>query len=963
LPSNLRPGALPGAAAIVLTALLLSSTAYAVAAPGLDWRTLRTACCDVHFPVELEPVARRVAVIADESVRNASELLKSAPLNRVQVVLHDVTDSPNGFTQVVPYDVIDLRAITPQGDSDLANTDEYMRLLVQHEILHVVHLDTISGVPAVVNIVLGKVWPPNVIQPRLIVEGLATYAETRFTDGGRLRSTLFKSDVLLGALANDLWDLDDVANYSRRSPGAGAAYSYGASFVEWLSRRYGPEIWAAIAHDYGGDLIPYAMQRSVEKATGHDVETDYRAFLDDVRAEAELLRDAAAARGGPTKARRLTRVGGAVGTFRFDGDDVVVAWNPPNGPPGLYRLGDITTGTPRLEPRVRLNEAADVALVDGRVVLSQVENVDGWRNFGDLWRLDDDGALRRVTRGARLSHPSPLSGSHEVVAEQRTALDSAVVRVDVDTGAMVDVIRSSEGPIWYTPEASPDGASVVTSRWMPGGARDIVEIDVATGAQRVLTHDGATDLEPSYTPDGRHVLFSSDREGMFSIYAVDRETRVVHRVVDSLGVTHRPRATPDGRAVIYVDTHVDGQDLYAAPLDLSRAPVVGDAAPAPPERALTPPTAAPLEAYNPFPTLLPQYWLPIVATDPTGAPAVGAAVVGEDAAGLVSWSAQATYGTGLGRPRVSSTWRIQDLPLPLVLNGEWRTDRSSAVRRTDGLPDEQQETVLRGAVSLQVPFFRQRRGSHSVGVGYTRELHFVENPITSPPDARAPVYPPSANVAALSLDWGYNGVESYRDSISTERGFTSFLRLRHGNRLLGSEQDITELFVDARTFEPVPGLGGHVVGLYLSGGVGFGDRLRRTSFFLGGFEDRDITRDLLEGFRSAGGALRGYPTFAMSGDAEALATLEYRFPLVEVERGPSTLPLFFERVHAALFTDLGSAFSGAPLATQFRAGVGAEIRAQIVVGYYGFLLLRFGYARGVMQGGVDQPYMVVGVPY
>ena len=145
-------------------ALFLAS----VAAPHLDWRTIHTRCCDVHYPHDLEREARRVGTIADESVDNASAFLESAPQERVQIVIHDVTDSPNGFTNVVPYDSVELRAITPEGDSELGATDEYLRLLVQHEILHVVHLDTIHGVPAVVNVVVGKVWPPNIIQPRFI---------------------------------------------------------------------------------------------------------------------------------------------------------------------------------------------------------------------------------------------------------------------------------------------------------------------------------------------------------------------------------------------------------------------------------------------------------------------------------------------------------------------------------------------------------------------------------------------------------------------------------------------------------------------------------------------------------------------------------------------------------------------------------------------------------------------------
>lgn len=976
------------AIALVVVALA-SGPASGAAAPHLDWRTIRSKCCDVHFPAPLEPVARRVATISDESVAIASAFLDSAPLDRVQVVLHDVTDVPNGFTQVVPYDLIDLRAVTPDSDSELGVTDEYLRLLIQHEMLHVVHLDTIHGLPRAVNLVIGKVWPPNLVQPRFVVEGLATYVETRFTGGGRLTSTQFHSEIVIAALAGDVWQLDDLSSYSRRNPGGGAAYAYGAAFIEWLSGKYGSHIWSAIAHDYGGTIIPYAMQRSIEAQTGRSLEDDYADFTAQVSAYANELRAGIDARGGATKARRLTRVGGSVRTPRFLSDGtLVVSIDPPNAPPGIYAIAGLPRALPVLEPIVRTNQAADLVVVDDQVFFTQSDVTRGWFSFNDLWRASGTGAIERVTFEARLRAPAEIPGTRSIVAEERSALGAALVIVDVDTHVTRDLVRatSQEGTVWFSPSVSPDGTRVVVSRWSPGGARDIVEINLDNETAReaepahevVLTRDGAQNIDPVYTLDGAHVLYVSDRDGPFCIYALDAldatratGTRAVRRIVDTLGLARMPRPTPDGKGVVYVDTHVEGQDLYVAALDIAAAPVVSTT---PPGARALPPYArrhsapasaadAPLEDYNPLPTLLPRYWIPLVATDATGAPAVGAAVVGEDAAGLFSWAAQATWAFGLQRPRVSSSWRFQDLLLPLTVSGEWRTDVSSALRRTDGLPDVQQETVLRAAANVQLPYLRSRRFSQSVNVGYARELHLVENPVTSPPDARSPRYPPSGTIGALTFDWSTSSIESHRDSVSGERGFATFIRLRHANALLLSDHELTELFVDVRAFQPVPGLGGHVLGAYLSGGVAFGEPLRRTAFSLGGLDARDITRDLLEQRRSGGGLLRGYASVALVGDASTLATLEYRVPLWEVERGVSTLPLFFERVHAAVFTDLGLAFNGVPVPSRFRASLGAELRANFTLGYYGYFLLRAGYARGVSRDGIDQPYLVLGFPY
>ncbi|HEY4224138.1 MAG TPA: BamA/TamA family outer membrane protein, partial [Myxococcota bacterium] len=478
-----------------------------------------------------------------------------------------------------------------------------------------------------------------------------------------------------------------------------------------------------------------------------------------------------------------------------------------------------------------------------------------------------------------------------------------------------------------------------------------------------LVGDASQNLNPTYTSDGSAVLFSSDREGMFSIYAVERGSKTVHRIVDSLGLAKYPRATPDGLGVIYVDTGLDGNDLYAAPLDVAHAPVVERGPPAPPVAELTPESSADTERYNAFGTLLPHYWIPLLATDAAGGPALGAAVVGADAVGQLSFSAQATYGFAIERPHLAATVRFADLYTPISVSGEYRTDRSDAVRRNDGQPEVEQQQVLVGGASVSVPLFRGERFSQGLTLGYARELHIVETPETSAPDAKAPVYPPDANIGAVTLDWSYDGIDAFRDSVSNERGFTSFLHLRHAERLTGSTQDITEAVVDARAFTPVPGLGAHVVGLYLSGGVAIGNPLLRDTFFLGGFQDRDITSDLISGNRSGAGVLRGYPSSAFQGDAFALGTVEYRFPLLEIEHGFATVPIFFDRVHGALFSDLGEAWDGVPNAKKFRASVGVELQLQVTLAYYGLFLVRVGYARGVSQGGVDQPYVVLGFPY
>jgi hypothetical protein len=108
--------------------------------------------------------------------------------------------------------------------------------------------------------------------------------------------------------------------------------------------------------------------------------------------------------------------------------------------------------------------------------------------------------------------------------------------------------------------------------------------------------------------------------------------------------------------------------------------------------------------------------------------------------------------------------------------------------------------------------------------------------------------------------------------------------------------------------------------------------------------------------------LRGYPVVAEAGNYYTLANAEYRFPIVNVDRGPSTLPIFLNRISGAAFVDCGAAFDD-PKSAQFKTGVGGELWFDLTLGYILGFTFRAGYAKGVSTGGIDKTYFVAAVPF
>src|SRR5207245_2194334 len=97
----------------------------------------------------------------------------------------------NGLTTVAPTNRITIFAAPPAGDHGLLFFDSWLRLVTTHELAHVFHLDRSRGLWDGLQRVFGRAPGlfPNEYQPSWVTEGLATYYESKFTNGGWPRGT------------------------------------------------------------------------------------------------------------------------------------------------------------------------------------------------------------------------------------------------------------------------------------------------------------------------------------------------------------------------------------------------------------------------------------------------------------------------------------------------------------------------------------------------------------------------------------------------------------------------------------------------------------------------------------------------------------------------------------------------------------------------------------------------------
>jgi serine/threonine protein kinase/Tol biopolymer transport system component len=125
------------------------------------------------------------------------------------------------------------------------------------------------------------------------------------------------------------------------------------------------------------------------------------------------------------------------------------------------------------------------------------------------------------------------------------------------------------------PAFSPDGRHVLFSSSRSGNL-DIWEMDTESGALSRLTDHPGQDWDPAYTPDSRSILWSSDRSGVFEIWHAARDGSGARQISQDGVDAENPTMTPDGQWIIYLSGRDEQPGAWKMRADGSEAtPVVG----------------------------------------------------------------------------------------------------------------------------------------------------------------------------------------------------------------------------------------------------------------------------------------------------------------------------------------------------------------------------------------------------
>ena len=901
--------------------------------PRFRFKTIESGRIRVHFHLEVEAPARRTMALALEVLPRLEERYR-VRVPSLDIVVDDAKDSPNGLATSFPYPYVEIRAASPDG-AESGPTESWLRLVVTHELTHIVHIEQARGVFGFGRHIFGRApfLFPDAFQPTWFIEGLAVREETRGTAFGRGRHTFTRMLVDEAARDGQLQRIDQATLGLDVWPFGNTAYLFGEEFLSWLERRYGPDSTRDVALSQSSSL-PYLDERTFRKVTGRSLTALWREF-------AEQRSRGLAAVGSPTDPpfELLTDRGVIQSSPRLSPDRSLLAYTSRT----LDGLGEIRLMNPDGSSDRRLTSRLSGGTLawsrDGTfIVFDETNPVRKFESRSDLHRVDvRTGHRIRLTTGRRASEPdlgrtNGPAGS-TIVFVQRFP-DRSELSLLADDGTSRVLTESPAGTEWSQPRLSPPGDVVVAAR-MEGGFLDLVLVDASTGAATPLTHDRAMDAEPAWVDD-QTIIFRSDREAnAFRLFLVDRDGSGLRRVENSPNNAFTPEVHLEAKTVFYARYSSRGYDLARALFDEGGA--VGafhDDLPA--FMGEPPPFDGAASPYRPWSSLRPRFVTPYVESD-SDEWRVGLATAAFDPLLRTTYGLAGSWGTRVSKANALAYLRYDRF-----------TPTFTALARVESSPSSRgTRDLVEGRVSADFPLERSTLRSQVVDLTLRRRRETLD--------------PATLDTGVLAMSWQLDSTRTYPMSISPEGGVKLRVAATRELKALGSDLDFGKVIVDGRAYAR---LGRTVVALRAGAGWTFGPRVPRGAFGVGGLPSPAY----LDPVGDEPAVLRGYDSpdgqdESRYGRKIAFGNIDWRVPLGHPQRGIRALPFFLRHLHMTASVDAAVVGDGSLNLSSARLGVSLALGADMLIGHRIPLTVLGGLGQGLNRDGRTLTWFSIGFPF
>lgn len=528
---------------ITLLAPIVQAASYD---PDLTWRTLSTEHFSIHFHGGEEQLAEEMATVVELVYEKMTKELNWEPKEPTEVVLIDNTDSANGYAQYLPKNTIVIYVTAPESTTTLSLYEDWNDAIFTHEYTHILHLDTVARWNAALRYVFGRIIAINGLAPGWVVEGQATMQETWHTPAGRGRASIPDMIKRTATISGHFPPLGTMDGFQTANPGGNNRYLFGQDFMNFIAQEHGEQVWTEWNHNYGGG-IPYLLPS--KKTFGVRLPVLY----DDWKASAEqryAKQKADIESAGLTPYTLLTGASRncAGATFSPDGSKIVYSCYSLKDGSSVYISAP--NGADEYEAiRGTFGRYFGWRADSKAFAYSALRTVNRFNLYSDVYLHTIGSSTNMLTGGKRSRDPEFRSDGQQLLVVTNKAQNNQLATLTIDQ-RLNALTENSDHTQYSTPRFSPDGKWIAVSMWR-AGQRDIWILDGEGVPVQQITNDKALDTDPRWAADGQRLYFSSDRTGVFNIFALELNTAEIFQVSNVLTGAFYPSISPDQKTAVF----------------------------------------------------------------------------------------------------------------------------------------------------------------------------------------------------------------------------------------------------------------------------------------------------------------------------------------------------------------------------------------------------------------------------